>query len=74
MDQKCQVNQEARYACVQNGTNASWSQTFCVNVADYAGLFPFPSSFGTDSRCWSQVRIHLSLSLSLCVCVFIYIF
>jgi|EP01047_Picozoa_sp_COSAG01_P039933 hypothetical protein len=34
--------------------NASWSQTFCVNVADYAGLFPFPSSFGSDSRCWSQ--------------------
>ena len=31
-----QVNQETRYACVQNGTNASWSQTFCVNVAEYA--------------------------------------
>jgi hypothetical protein len=35
-------------------SSAGWHQTFCVNVAEYAGLFPFPATYGSDSGCFMQ--------------------
>ena len=48
----CPVPQTPKFACVQSKPNASWGETYCVNVADYQHLFPFPASFGGDSRCF----------------------